>query len=222
MPSPTGATHPYPAIGAAVGGGQADHRLDPRLVAAAAREVRARCDPVGPIALARRPEAAPEPAVGAVGDDDQAGANLVPASVVPAHVGPPDEPALDDRRRRLVPHQNVGARLGGCAAQRRVEDGAPHHEAARGERVVLGPRHGDRTATVRHPDALHLVPAESERIDVEIGELGERSRAQRVAARLVTVGRPLLDDGHVVAGPGEPDADGRAGGAAADDQHVGL
>ena len=66
------------------------------------------------------------------------------------------------------------------------------------------------------------VPPEAQRIDVEPSQFAQRSGRQRVTARLVARDGPLLQDGDVVTGAGQPVADRRPGGASADDEDVGV
>ena len=57
--------------------------------------------------------------------------------------------------------------------------------------------------------------------EAHLVELVHGARRQAVAARLLARERLALDDGDVVAVPGQPVAGGGAGRAAADDEYVG-
>ena len=100
----------------AVGVGDPEPRLQPRVVRARARPVAPSRDAVRPVAVAGGAERSPEPAVRSVGDDDEAGADL-PLAVEPwRHRAPRTKPRSTTRRRSP---RGPSARRAGRAARDR-------------------------------------------------------------------------------------------------------
>lgn len=70
--------------------------------------------------------------------------------------------------------------------------------------------------------ARQAMGAEFERVDLEQVQFVDRSWRERVAARLVSCDRALLDDGDVASRSGQPRGNGRPGRTTADDEDVGV
>ncbi len=88
--------------------------------------------------------------------------------------------------------------------------------------AVTRPGRGDFALAVSESHTGEAVPSERDRIDVESAQLADRSRCERVTARLVPGDRPLLDDGDVVSCSGQPRGDRGSGRTTADDEDVGV
>ena len=118
----------------------------------------------------------------------------------------------------------TGARFARCGAlaQVGIEQVAPEGGGVIGQVAVTRPWRCHFALTMGESHAGESVAAERDRIDIESAQLSERSWGDRVTARLVTSDGPLLDDGDVVTGPGEPRGDRRPGRTTADDEDVGV
>jgi hypothetical protein len=119
-------------------------------------------------------------------------------------------------------HQHRGAGGDRSLAQVCVEDVASKCCGVVRQVAVTGPRRGGLALAVNEAHAGESVAAERNRIDVEACEFTQRSGGQRVAARLVARDRSFLDDGDVMAGPGQPGGDRGSGRTTADDEDVGV
>jgi hypothetical protein len=91
-----------------------------------------------------------------------------------------------------------------------------------GQLGVPWPRRADLAAPVDQADPGESVSTEVQRIDLEQSQFAQGTWGERVAARLVPGDRPLLDDGDVVAGAGEPGGDRCSRRTTADDEDVGV
>ena len=135
---------------------------------------------------------------------------------------PADEAALDDRRRRPMSHEARRSSLDGALAQPRVEDVTAQRDRVIGQVAVAWPGGGGLASSVDEPYPCEPVSAEVDRIDAQERQLAQGPRRQRIAARLVSGDRPLLDHGDMVARSGQPGGDRRSGGSTTDDEDVGV
>jgi hypothetical protein len=121
-----------------------------------------------------------------------------------------------------VAHQHDGARVDCPSAQVCVEQIAPQCDGVVREVAVAWPGRSRLTSAVDETYPGETVPAERDRVDVEQCQFTDRSRGDRITARLVPRDRPLLDDRDVVARSRQPRGDRRPGRTAADDEDVGV
>ncbi len=103
-----------------------------------------------------------------------------------------------------------------------VEEVAAQRDGVIGKVAVTRPGSGDFALAVPESHTREAVPAERRRVDAEPTQLADRSRRERVAARLVPSDRSFLDDGDVVSGTSQPRRDRRSGRSTADDEDVGV
>lgn len=88
-----------------------------------------------------------------------------------------------------------------------IEPVAAYDDAVLREVGVFWPRRFDGMTTVCQPDALHEVSTNLCGIDLDVGEFGNGTRRQHVAARLVARTAAFLDDSDVMPGASQPCGD---------------
>jgi hypothetical protein len=135
-------------------------------------------------------------------------------------VGATAQPVLEEGSRGLDPVEHGCSCLAGVVGHHLVDVAAAHHESVAGQHRVLGPHQLHRAVAGGGPQAVVAVEALELGGQAHLGQLVHRPRRQGVSAGLVTRERLLLDDHHVVAGPGQPVGGGGAGGTTADHEHV--
>ena len=103
-----------------------------------------------------------------------------------------------------------------------VEHVAPERGGVTRQVSVTRPRCSDLAVAVDEAHAGESVSAERCGVDAEQRQLAERTRGERIAARLVTGDGSLLDDRDVMTGARQPCGDRCSGRTTADDEDVGV
>ena len=177
------------------------------------------CEGVRPGRTAGGAECPTEPAVGAIGDDRVVGPCLELRAVRCGDVGAAGESALDDRVGRFVPVEHRGTLSRGGRQQITVERRPLGDGCVGRESRMAGPGGRDRASRVCEPYPPNPVVG----VDVEQVEFVQRcdgawveQSAERPRVRCVL----SLHHDHPIAALGQEGRRRRAGGSAADDQHV--
>ena len=222
VPSPTGAIHPYPAIGLPFASGIPSRVSSHVSLRARAVPVAPGRDAVRPVAFAGRAERAPESTVGTVGDHDEARPDLAFAVRGRDAVRRGRSRARRPERSPRDPSGRTRRRRGRArGAVRRARRGAARHRdpAGRGGSATA------RSARVRRRSSGRRRPGASatgERVDVEQpSSASDRGVSTSPHALCRGTGR-FSTTVTAVALLGQPQCDRRARRAAADHEHVGV